>query len=178
MSELFGIIGLAFFSMSVIFAGISDLSTMRIPNRLVMAILLGYVILAPLAGLSLSQVGMGIASALIVFCLAFGVFAMGWMGGGDVKLMSVAALWLGLPQLGPFLLWTSMVGALLTLALMVYRSLPLSKAVRGFGWASDLHTTKTGVPYGVAIASASLIVIAASPWAAPPWAASPWMVPG
>ena len=164
MSDLIGMIAFVFFPLSVICAGISDLATMKIPNWLALAILLGYVILAPLAGFSLSQIGLGLASAFIVFCLAFGVFAKGWMGGGDVKLMAVAALWLGLPLLCAFLLWTSLIGALLTMALLAYRSLPLSRAVLGSGLASNLHANETGVPYGVAIASASLIVFTASPW--------------
>jgi prepilin peptidase CpaA len=166
MTTIFTMIALAFFPLTVIYAGIGDLTTMRIPNRLVLAMLVGYAMLAPLAGFSISQLALGLATACIVFFLAFGAFAMGWMGGGDVKLMAVAALWLGLPQLAAFLLWTSLAGAVLTLSLMVYRSLPLSKVVRGFGWASRLHTNETRVPYGVAIASASLIVFTASPWMA------------
>lgn len=166
MSELFGMIALAFFPLAVIYAGIGDLTTMRIPNRLVFAMLLGYVMLAPLAGFSLSQLALSVAAALIVFFFAFGFFALGWMGGGDVKLIAVAALWIGLPQLAAFLIWTSLAGALLTLALMAYRSLPLSKAFLDVGWACRLHRNETRVPYGVAIASASLIAFEASPWMA------------
>lgn len=166
MSELFGMIALAFFPLTAMCAGISDLTTMRIPNRLVATMLLGYIMLAPLAGFALSQLALGLAAASIVFCIGFAAFALGGMGGGDVKLMAVAALWLGLPQMAAFLLWTSLSGALLTLALMACRSLPLPQAALGFGWASRLHTSETRVPYGVAIASASLIVFSSSPWMA------------
>lgn len=166
MTELLPSIALAFFPLTVIWAAIGDLTTMRIPNRLVLTMLLGFVLLAPLVGFTLTQIVSSVAAAAVVFCLGFAVFALGGMGGGDVKLMAVAALWLGLPQVGAFLLWTSLVGALLTVALMAYRSLPLSRTVLAFDWAYRLHATETRVPYGVAIASAALIVFTASPWMA------------
>ena len=166
MTALLPTIALAFFPMAVIWAAIGDLATMRIPNRLVLTMLFGYVLLAPLVGFGMAQLVSGLAAASLVFCLGFAVFACGGMGGGDVKLMAVVALWLGLPLVGAFLLWTSLVGALLTLALLAYRSLPLARAVHGLGWAHRLHATETRVPYGVAIAAAALITFAASPWAA------------
>ncbi|MGV8986622.1 MAG: A24 family peptidase [Cypionkella sp.] len=168
MTPLFELVALAFFPLTVIYAGIGDLATMRIPNWLVMTMLLGYVVLAPLAGFSLFQMALGLATGCAVFFLTIGAFAFGWIGGGDVKLMSVAALWLGLPQLAAFLLWTSLSGGVLTLALLLYRSMPLPEAVATrIGWASRLYMDKKRVPYGVAIASASLIVFISTPWMAP-----------
>ena len=163
MSAVNTLIALAFFPITVIWAGIGDLTTMRIPNRLVLTMLAGYVMLAPFVGLSMSQIALGLASASIVFFVAFWAYAKGWMGGGDVKLMAVAALWLGLPLLPAFLLCTAVAGAVLTMALLSYRTRPLSKAALGFGWACRLHTYET-VPYGVAIALAALIVFTSSPW--------------
>lgn len=168
MTGLFGAIALVFFPLVVIRAGIGDFVTMRIPNWLVLTLLLGYVVLAPLAGLSLYQMALGLASAAVVFCLGLGAFACGWMGGGDVKLMAVAALWLGLPYLPAFLLWTAILGGLLTLALLLYRSLPLSDAfVSRMGWAVPLRADENRVPYGVAIALAALLVFSTTPWRAP-----------
>ena len=168
MHSAFAIVSLAFFPVAVICAGLGDLATMRIPNRLVVTILLGYAVLAPLSGFSLQQLVLGVVAACVVFLLAFGAFACGWMGGGDVKLLAAAALWLGLPQVVAFLLWTSIAGGLLTLALLFYRSLPLPEMTSGgTGWASRLHMDKTRVPYGVAIAAGSLIAFASTPWMEP-----------
>lgn len=166
MISLNALIALAFFPVTVIWAGIGDLTTMKIPNRLVLTMLAGYVILAPYAGFSMSQIALSLAGASMVFFVAFGAFAKGWMGGGDVKLMAVAALWLGLPQLVAFLLFTCVSGAVLTLVLMEIRSRPLAKAVLGCDWAWRLHSRETGVPYGMAIAMGSLIAFASSPWMA------------
>ncbi len=164
---LFGAIALVFFPLTLLRAGIGDLTTMRISNRLVLTMLLGYVVLAPLSGLSLPQMALSLAAAVAVFCLALGAFACGWMGGGDVKLMAATALWLGLPHLSAFLFWTSLLGGLLTLALLVYRYLPLADSLPArVSWASHLHLRTTRVPYGVAIASAALLVFASTPWMA------------
>lgn len=168
MSALFGTIALVFFPLTLLRAGIGDLTTMRIPNRLVLTLLLGYVVLAPMSGITALHMALSLAAAALVFCLAFGAFACGWMGGGDVKLMAAAALWLGLAHLPAFLLWTSLFGGLLTLALLLYRFLPLPDALlRRAGWALHLHAHTTRVPYGVAIASAALLVFASTPWMAP-----------
>ncbi|MBC7477914.1 MAG: prepilin peptidase [Pseudorhodobacter sp.] len=168
MTTVFATVSLAFFPLTILYAGLGDLATMRIPNRVVVTILLGYAVLAPLSGFSLAQLALGLVAASVVFLLAFGAFACGWMGGGDVKLMAAAALWLGLPQMVAFLLWTSIAGGLLTLALMAYRSLPLTQmAFDATGWASRLHLDRTRVPFGVAIAAGSLIVFASTPWMQP-----------
>ncbi len=168
MAALFATIALAFFPLVVFRAGIGDFVTMRIPNRLVLVLLLGYVVLAPLAGFTPTEMALSLAGASAIFCLALGAFACGWMGGGDVKLMAVSALWLGLPFLPAFLICTSLFGGVLTLALLVYRSSFRPYAFAGrLGWVQGLHVGKTRVPYGVAIAAAALFVFASTPWMAP-----------
>lgn len=163
----FGTIALVFFPLALLRAGVGDLTTMRISNRLVLTLLLGYVVLAPLSGHSLPQMALSLVAAVAMFCLALGAFARGWMGGGDVKLMAATTLWLGPPHLPAFLLWTSLLGGLLTLALLLYRSLPLAGGLPArIGWVSHLHLRTTRVPYGVAIASAALLVFVSTPWVA------------
>ncbi len=167
MTGLIATLALVFFAVIVLRAGIGDLVTMKIPNKLILTLLVGYAVLVPFAGLSLVQIVLNMMAATAVFWLAFGAFAYGWMGGGDVKLMAVVALWLGLPLVPAFLVWTSVFGGVLTVALLLYRVVPISAA--GFGqiaWAGRLHAREARVPYGVAIASAALMVFLSSPWTA------------
>lgn len=165
MTEGFRLIALVFFPLAVLYAGIGDLLTLKIPNRVVLALLIGYVVLAPFAGFSTAQLVLSLLAATAVFALAFGAFACGWMGGGDVKLLTVAALWLGLPQLSAFLLYTSLCGGVLTFAVLACRFLPAGFAQ--IGWIGRLNGDQMRVPYGVAIAAASLIVFTATPWVVP-----------
>ena len=164
---VFTLLGCAVFVLLLLQAGLGDLARMRIPNRLVLVLLLGYAVLAPLSGFSLLAISLGLGGAAVVFGLGLCLFACGWMGGGDVKLMAVVSLWLGLPHLGDFLLWTSVFGGLLTLGLMICRARPLPEALAGR--ALSLRAGETRVPYGVAIAAAGLFVFASTPWTAPLW---------
>ena len=168
MTAMIGTIASVFFAAILLRAGIGDLVTMKIPNKLILILLAGYAFLIPFAGLSPVEIASSLAAAAVVFCLAFCAFARGWMGGGDVKLITVSVLWLGLPLLPAFLFWTAVFGAILTATLLYYRFMPIPEARLGkIGWAGRLHADKTRVPYGVAISAAALMIFQWSPWMAP-----------
>src|SRR4030088_3555909 len=92
------------------FAAASDLFTMTISNRVSLALVAGFLALALLSGMTpydiLSHVGAGAA----VLAVAFGCFAMGWIGGGDAKVAASAALWFGFGHLLGYLLFASLFG--------------------------------------------------------------------
>jgi prepilin peptidase CpaA len=89
---------------------------------------------------------------------------MGWIGGGDAKLAAVVALWLGADLVLPYVLYTAVFGGLLTLAILQFRTMALPSRCITVGWINRLHASTSGVPYGVAIASAALVVFLQSPW--------------
>jgi prepilin peptidase CpaA len=96
--------------------------------------------------------------------VAAGMFALGWLGGGDAKLMTAAALWLGLKGLAPFVIFTGLAGGALALALLGLRSAwlrPYTQA--GPSWARRLATPGESAPYGVAIAVGALAAFAVHP---------------
>lgn len=147
-------------------AGIGDLMTMRIPNRLIVLLLAAYGAAVLATGPAWFDVAASLAVALAVFALGFLFFSLGWMGGGDVKLLSVATLWLGAANALPFIFYTSAFGALLTMALLLFRSAPLPAALRRRDWILTLHHRESGIPYGVAIAAAAILVYAKTSWVA------------
>jgi prepilin peptidase CpaA len=49
-------------------------------------------------------------------------------------------------------------GGALTLLLLRYRREPLPALLIGQGWAEHLHKPDTGVPYGIALAAAALLL--------------------
>jgi prepilin peptidase CpaA len=89
---------------------------------------------------------------------AFGLFARGWIGGGDAKLAAATAIWLGFDHLGDYALSASALGGLLTVAIIVLRKWPLPGVLLARQWATLLHEPGTGIPYGIALASAGLIL--------------------
>lgn len=86
----------------------------------------------------------GVAAA--VFGMFVLVFALGQMGGGDVKMIGALALWLPIAPLVWMLILMSLLGGALTAVLM------LEKWLRKREGAIE-------IPYGVAIAMASLIAL-------------------
>lgn len=157
---------LVVFPCLVAFAGASDLFTMTIPNRVSLLLVAGFAVLAPAVGLSPEVVGFHLLAAGIALAVGILFFALGWMGGGDAKMMTAIALWFGLtPSLVDFMLIASVYGALLTLAVVYFRSIVLLPAfIYRANWIARLHDGRTGIPYGIAIAAAALHVYPYSIW--------------
>ncbi|MEL6873942.1 MAG: prepilin peptidase [Pseudomonadota bacterium] len=137
-------IGLA---IGLITAAVTDIKSRTISNRLNILIALGAPLFWIASGMQfwpdmLIQIGI----AAIVFTIFTGFFALGAMGGGDVKLLGAIALWLHWIPLVQMLIVMSIAGGVLT-ALMMIRN----------------RINKTPgpikVPYGVAISFAGLFVI-------------------
>lgn len=146
------------FPVLMAFAASSDLLTMRISNGLVLATVVGFIALALVVGLPLETIGMHFAVAAGVLVVGFAFFAFGWIGGGDAKLAAAIALWLGLGLLLPFVVYASLLGGALTMLILGARRWPLHERLRRIRWLDRLHDSKSGVPYGIALAAAGLLV--------------------
>jgi prepilin peptidase CpaA len=140
------------------FAAASDLFTMTIPNALSIVLLVAFAILAAAGGLVLETVLLNVAACLVVLLLTFVLFALGWIGGGDAKLAAATALWLGFDALPEYLFLAAIAGGALTLAILVLRHFPLPRFALGWGWLLRMHDRTSGVPYGIALAAAALVV--------------------
>jgi prepilin peptidase CpaA len=151
-------IALIVFPVLMAYAASSDLLTMRISNRLVMLLVAGFFVLAFVAQLSWPEIGMNVILGVVVLAVAFTFFAFGWIGGGDAKLVAATVLWLGLAPLVPYLIYSALLGGALTLGLLALRRYPLPAPLAGVPWIDRLHDSKTGVPYGIALALAGLLV--------------------
>ena len=139
------------------FAAASDLFTMTISNRISLALVAGFLVLAPLGGMGPYAIGLHVAAGLAVLVVAFGCFAMGWVGGGDAKLLAAAGLWLGWPAAINFVLYTALAGGALALLLVSARNTPLAVlTLRGPGWVQRLAEKGGPAPYGVAICFGAL----------------------
>ena len=148
MGHGFATILLCVLALLLVWAGIEDARTREIAHWKNAAIAL----LAPAwwwaNGLALwPDMALQLGVAAIVFALFVGVYALGQMGGGDVKLLGALALWLPLGPLVWMLILMSLVGGVLTLLFVVERL--LRKQREG----------AVEIPYGVAIAIAGLIVL-------------------
>ncbi len=146
------------------FAASSDLLTMTISNRLSLALSAGFIALALFTGMPLQAIGMHVAAAAIVLVIGFIFFAQGWIGGGDAKLVAATALWFGFDHLLDYVVYASIFGGILTIALIQFRKLPLPAPLARQHWIMRLHDSGGGVPYGIALAAAALIIYPKTGW--------------
>ncbi len=149
---------LGLFPAAMAFAASSDLVTMTISNRLSIALAVAFFLVAAIIGMPLVDVGRNVLASLLVLAFAFGFFARGWIGGGDAKLAAATALWLGFAHLTDYLVVAALIGGVLTLLLLELRKLPLLSALAGIRWIAHLHAVDTGIPYGIALAAAGLVI--------------------
>jgi prepilin peptidase CpaA len=150
-------IAMLLFPLGMAFAASSDLLTMRISNKLVLLLVAVFAILAVIVGLSIEQIAMHVACALVVLAVGFALFAFGWIGGGDAKLAAATTLWLGFGLTLPYLVYAALLGGVLTLLILALRHLPLTPFIARYRWLERLHDRKSGVPYGIALALAGLL---------------------
>lgn len=158
MTSILSPLALLIFPVLMAFAAFSDLLTMRISNRLVFAVLIGFAIVALVAQLPLDTIGMHLACAAATLAVTFSFFAFGWIGGGDAKLIAATALWFGFSMMLQYIVFASLLGGALTLIILALRRWPLPERLRGVVWLDRLHDDKNGVPYGVALAAAALLI--------------------
>ena len=154
----------AVFPVVVTVAACYDLLTMQIPNRFPAALAIAFLALALLSGLPLPAIGLHVLTGLGLLLATFALFAFGYLGGGDAKLASAIALWLGIEQALPFLILTALFGGALSLVILGFRSVPLPGFLLGWTPAKRLHEKGAGIPYGVAIAAAAMMIFPDTPW--------------
>lgn len=133
----------------LLWAAIVDLRTRTIPDWVSIAI----AAMAPLfwwgAGVDFyPDVIERLCGAYLVFILFFGMFCLGGMGGGDVKLGTAVAMWFAPMATLTFVVFTSIAGGMITIIAWFHHH----KIRKAEG--------KTEVPYGVAIALGGIWLLA------------------
>ncbi|HTT80071.1 MAG TPA: prepilin peptidase [Stellaceae bacterium] len=152
---------LTLFAAVMAVAAFEDFRRLVIPNLLPILLCVAwpaYFAAAP----SWSGALVAIGGALAVFVVGAALFARGYLGGGDVKLLAAAALWAGPAGLLTLLLLTAVLGGVLALFLLMPIGGQLAAAARLMLGEPPLPAARglaVPVPYGVAIAGAALIVV-------------------
>lgn len=140
-------------------AGAQDLRTMHIANGFSLAIAGLFVVWAgaelAIGKMSFGEFGVSLACGLGVFAVAAAAFAVGALGGGDVKLLAAVSLFAGPGQLVNFLAVTAIAGGLLGLAILA--GAPIGQPAGAGPLRARL---RSGLPYGPAIAAGGLWIAA------------------
>lgn len=149
---------LLIFPALVIVAALKDVTSYTIPNWISLALIVAFFPAAAVSGATWPALGLCLATGVVALLLGMGMFAAGWIGGGDAKLLAASALWIGWPAVLPFLLATGLAGGALTMAILALRSGWMQPVLAGSpAWLRKLGTQGGDLPYGAAIAAGALI---------------------
>ena len=133
----------------------TDVSSMKIPNRAVAALALGFLAIAPFV-LPLAEVGLRLAALAVVLLAGFLLSSAGALGAGDAKYLAAMAPYVARPDIGQFcmILAVAMLAAFVTHRAL--RALPPMRRATP-GWAS---WTAAKFPLGLALGPALPIYLA------------------
>ncbi|MFC5385121.1 prepilin peptidase [Aquamicrobium segne] len=147
------------FPFCMVFAAISDVLSMTIANKVSLLLVATFMAIAPLTGMEWGDYALHLGAGAAVLSVTFVLFAIGGMGGGDAKLMAATAVWMGFDLvLLEYLVYASFVGGGLTLATLAYRKSMLVDLTRNNMFLRHFADAKVGIPYGVALGFAGLMI--------------------
>ena len=146
-------------AIAMAYAAKTDLHHYRIPNECSLLLLALYPLHIWLSPKGVDVIGAA-AVGSIVFLVSFALYALGRLGGGDVKLMSVLALWAGPTWIADFLIVMTLAGGILGIVFITRLKSILAFA---FHQAGDMQTRDAvlaeQLPYGIAIAAGGVAVL-------------------
>lgn len=172
----------ALFILLNILCGAYDFSFYRIPNMLILAYVVLFAFFAPLY-LAPDAILYSLAVAGGVLAVSFTLYVGKIIGAGDVKYITVISLWAGSSDIMAFLFYMAIFGGVLALIYLFFRdyltffsdklwqsfqkleaSFPFFEKV----WMGSEKGAEKGkrqiieakkIPYGIAVASAAIIII-------------------
>lgn len=151
---------LLLFCAVLVLAAFEDVADYRIPNSLVIASLALYPLFY-LTAETQPSLWMSLVMAVVFFLVGTALFAAGILGGGDVKLIAVTALWVGPSGLVYFVLGMTLCGGLMGLFMMSPMRIGSAYVCGQIGfYSAHEKLMKNELPYGVAICVGGLAGLA------------------
>ncbi len=146
------------FTIPQVMAALNDANAMKIPNRIPVLAFLGFVVMIPLTWAGVPILLEHLTVGVTLFAVGFAMFAFGWMGGGDSKLMAATAFWFTWHDVVHYMIATALFGGALTLFIMIGRSY-IPVRVLTTQWAQTMFRDETKIPYGLALAAGAIITL-------------------
>ena len=154
-----------FFPLAMAYAAASDLLSMTISNKVSLILVGGFFAIAPFVpGMDLETFGLHLAAGAVVLAISFLMFGFGWIGGGDAKIAAAASMWIGFDLTIEYMSWTAIIGGGVTIVVLMMRQRVSPAFAARYSWLYRLHDPASGVPYGIALAAAALLVYPDTIW--------------
>ena len=137
-------------------AACQDLAKLTIANIFPTLIILLFPVWVAVAGPE-ADIWMNGVNFLIILGVGLVLFALQWLGGGDVKLFAAVALWFDFSGIVPLVFYVTMAGAGLAIFLALLRRMVPAGVKSRFEWV--IFERRGPIPYGVAIAIGAILCI-------------------
>ena len=147
---------------AMIGAAAYDAATLTIPNWISLVLIALFPLVALSADLSWSEIGVHVAVGFAALVIGIGLFAARMIGGGDAKLFAAIALYMGGGWIGVYVFTVALAGGALAVVLLALRWIVSTGLAVRFAWLGHLAKAGAGIPYGIAIAAAGLLVFPAT----------------
>ncbi len=133
----------------------TDLATMKIPNKAVLALVGVYAVIGALT-LPFATFAWSWLHLIVVLAVGFVLSQTGGFGAGDAKFAAAMAPFVALPDVGRFLILLSLVSITTFLAHRIARQVPALRSATP-GWVS---WERRDFPFGIALAPALILYLA------------------
>mgnify|MGYP001548015344 CR=1 FL=1 len=159
MAEFIANTALLAFAFLMLIAAWTDAAKFTIPNWIPALMIALWLLAAPFLGLGWGGAGLSLATLAGVLALGLALWAPGWLGGGDVKLIAAGALWFGWPDVFTFILFAAAAGGVLALVLIALRRVAPALPVSAETITNSALAPGAPAPYAVAIAAGALLAL-------------------
>lgn len=146
------------FATSMLTTVYKDATTMTIPNWASLLVLAGFFVVLPFVWQDWANFGEHMAAGGLMFAIGFAMFAFGWLGGGDAKLMAATSFWWTFPDLLIYVFYTTIAGGVLALFILVGREFIPAKVLT-HPWMYRMIKDDKHMPYGLALAFGALVTL-------------------
>lgn len=154
---MIALIALAAFPAALLIAAATDLYEFKIPNWASIVLVGAFILACAALHAPLRLLAEGLLLGACALAIGFALFVKRIVGGGDAKLLAATTPWMGLAGLMNFLTNMAFAGAVLAIALIIFRKTPQLPIYAHAPWVIRLHQKPKDIPYAVAIAAGGLL---------------------
>ena len=156
------------FPLCLALAALSDARRYIIPNELSLALIISFLVAFVFSGLGWAELGQALALFALVLSIGMALWALGYLGAGDVKLLAAIAPWLGWADFANALLMITVCGGALCLGFLGARKMAhwwprTGLMLPGLARLGAQNVREIKIPYGVAIAVGAMIAFPEAP---------------
>lgn len=143
----------------IAYAAVSDFLAQIIPNWTAIVLALLFLPAGYLWQLGGAEIALHYSVGLALFAAGALLFAGGFLGGGDVKLIAATGFWFGWKNLLAYLLTATVMGGVLAIIIVILKKyFSAAPYLANLPWMKGADGQGQSLPYGVAIGAASVLL--------------------